>query len=109
MKKMFAVGATAALMLAASSPAFALDLGGDAVADDQSIATGGDATVRFVDASQFQFAANAQFGDANAIGDENVAFVGSEQYITQNQANAGLGEIDDLNQGTDFVGDLSFR
>ncbi len=102
MKKMFAVGATAALMLAATSPAFAQD----AVAVDESVATGGD--VLFLDASQLQFAAQGQFGDANAIGDENVAFVGSDQGITQNQANAGLGEIDDLNQGGDDAGDFFF-
>lgn len=84
MKKMFAVGATAALMLAASSPAFAQD----ATAVDDSVATGGD--VQFVDASQFQFALQAQFGDANAIGDENVAVVVSDQGITQNQFNGGF-------------------
>jgi len=106
MRKVVLLAAMLAMMLAAAAPAFALDLGGNAVADDGSIATGGDVDVRFVDASQFQFAVNAQFGDANAIGDENVAFVGSDQGITQNQANAGLGEIDDLNQGTDFVGDV---
>ncbi len=32
----------------------------------------------------------------------------SEQGITQNQANAGLGEISDLNQGGDGVGDFFF-
>ncbi len=102
MKKLIAVGATAALILAASSPAFAQD----AVANDGSIATGGD--VQFVDASQFQFALQAQFGDANAIGDDNLAVVASDQGITQNQANAGLGEISDLNQGGDDVGDFLF-
>ncbi len=102
MKKLFAVGATAALILAASSPAFAQD----AFANDDSIATGGD--VQFVDASQFQFALQAQFGDANAIGDDNLAVVASDQSITQNQANAGLGEISDLNQGGDDVGDFFF-
>lgn len=84
MKKIFALGATAALMLAASSPAFAQD----ATAVDDSVATGGD--VQFVDASQFQFALQAQFGDANAIGDENVAVVASDQGITQNQFNGGF-------------------
>lgn len=89
MKKIFAVGATAALMLAASSPAFAQD----ATAVDDSVATGGD--VQFVDASQFQFALQAQFGDANAIGDENVAVVASDQGITQNQFNGGFDFDDD--------------
>ena len=97
MKKMFAVGATAALMMAASSPAFA-----------QVTVSGDDNTAaQFVDASQVQLAVGAQFGDANAAAND-----GSEAYatnglsITQNQANAGLGEINDLDQGVGFVGDI---
>jgi hypothetical protein len=104
MKKMFAVGATAALMLAASSPAFAQGFNDDGLIVNDS----GNTDVQFVDASQFQFALQAQFGDANAVGDENTAEVASEQGITQNQANAGLGEIDDLNQGGNDVGDFFF-
>ena len=97
MKKMFAVGATAALMLAASSPAMA-----------QVTVSGDDNTAaQFVDASQVQVAVGAQFGDANAAAnDGSIAFASNELGITQNQANAGLGEISDLNQGTDFVGDV---
>ncbi len=102
MKKLFAVGATAALMLAASSPAFAHGFNDDGVIINES----GNTDVQFVDASQFQFALQGQFGDANAIGDDNLAVVASDQSITQNQANAGLGEISDLNQGGDGVGDL---
>jgi len=83
MKKMFAVGATAALMLAASSPAFAQD----AIAVDDSVALGGD--VLFLDASQFAFAAQGQFGDAVAA-DDAVATVSSDQGITINQANGGF-------------------
>jgi hypothetical protein len=89
MKKMFAVGATAALMLAASSPAFAQD----AVAVDDGVAQGGD--VLFGDASQFQFAAQGQFGDAVAD-DGGVAVVASDQGITQNQLNGGFGDLDDF-------------
>ena len=97
MKKMFAVGATAALMLAASSPAMAQVT----VAGDDNTAA------QFVDASQVQVAVGAQFGDANAAAnDESIAFASNDLSITQNQANAGLGEISDLNQGTDFVGDV---
>ena len=88
MKKLFAVGATAALMLAASSPAFAQGFNDDGVIINDS----GNTDVQFVDASQFQFAAQAQFGDANAIGDENVAVVASDQGITQNQFNGGFGD-----------------
>ena len=110
MKKMFAVGATAALMLAASSPAFAQGIDvGNAFADDDSTAIGGDTSVRFVDASQFQFALQAQFGDATATASDDgtaEATVEVSQGITQNQANAGLGEISDLNQGVDYVGDF---
>ncbi len=101
MKKMIAVGATVALMLAASSPALA-EVESE-VGDENE---GNVRTAQFVDASQWQFAAQGQFGDANAEGDEAVAEVASEQDITQQQVNAGLGEIDDLNQGDDSVGDV---
>ena len=99
MKKMLAVGATAALLLTAASPAMAQD----AFAVDDSEATGGDVTFLF--APQLQFAAQGQFGDAVAD-DDGVARVSSDQWIVQNQANAGDGTIDDLNQGTDDVGDI---
>jgi hypothetical protein len=99
MKKIVAVGATAALMFMAASPAMAQD----AFAIDDSVARGGDVTFLF--APQLQFAAQGQFGDAVAD-DDGVARVHSDQSIVQNQANAGDGTIDDLNQGTDFVGDI---
>jgi hypothetical protein len=99
MKKMVAVGATAALLLMGASPAFAQD----AIAVDDSVAQGGDVTFLF--APQLQFAAQGQFGDAVAD-DDGVARVSSDQFITQNQANAGDGTIDDLNQGGDDVGDI---
>lgn len=86
MKKLIATGTVAAaLVLAASSPALAQD----AVAVDGSVASGGD--VQFVEATQFQFALQAQFGDAVAD-DEAIALVTTEQSIIQSQANAGLGE-----------------
>ena len=99
MKKMLAVGATAALMFAAASPAMAQD----AFAVDDSVARGGDVT--FLYAPQLQFGLQAQYGDAVAD-DDGVATVSSDQWIVQNQANAGDGTIDDLNQGADDVGDL---
>ena len=99
MKKMLAVGATAALLLTAASPAMAQD----AFAIDDSEATGGDVTYLY--APQLQFGWQAQYGDAVAD-DDGVARVSSDQWIVQNQANAGDGTIDDLNQGTDDVGDI---
>ena len=99
MKKLVAVGATAALMFMAASPAMAQD----AVAVDDSVARGGDVTFLF--APQLQFAAQGQFGDAVAD-DDGVARVHSDQSIVQNQINAGLGDVDDVNQGVDDVGDF---
>ena len=99
MKKMLAVGATAALLLTAASPAMAQD----AFAIDDSEATGGDVT--FLYAPQLQFGWQAQYGDAVAD-DDGVAVVASDQSIVQNQINAGLGDVDDVNQGVDGVGDF---
>lgn len=101
MKKLVAAGTVAALLLMGASPALAQD----AVAIDDSVAQGGD--VLFLDASQFAFAAQGQFGDAVAD-DEAVATVSSDQSITINQANAGLGEISDANQGGADAGDVFF-
>ena len=93
MKKLIATGAVAALLLAgASSPALAQvesDVGVDG--DDNTTTTN---TAQFVDAFQFQGALQVQRGDATAA-DEAEATVDSSQDITQQQANAGLGEIDD--------------
>ncbi|HKH10948.1 MAG TPA: hypothetical protein VKA73_07370 [Rubrobacter sp.] len=99
MKKLVATGTVAALLLMGASPAFAQD----AIAVDDSVARGGD--VLFLDASQFAFALQGQFGDAVAV-DDAVATVSSDQSITINQANAGLGDIHDANQGVDDVGDF---
>ena len=107
MKKLIATGTVAALLLAASSaPALAQVESDVSVDGDDNTTTTN--TAQFVDASQWQFAAQGQFGDANAEGDEAVAEVSSEQDITQQQVNAGLGEIDDLNQGGEDAGDLLF-
>jgi hypothetical protein len=58
-------------------------------------------------ASQLQVAVGIQNGDQNAAtNDGSTAEASNELGITQNQANAGLGEIDDLNQGDDSVGDV---
>ena len=90
-KKLFAVGATAALMLAASSPAFA-----QAVADDGGIAFDDDTTttdVQFLDASQFQVALQVNTGDANAVADDgSFATASIEQDLTQIQVNGGFGD-----------------
>jgi len=99
MKKLVATGTVAALLLAFGSPALAQD----AVAVDDSVAQGGD--VLFLDASQVAFGLQVQAGDAVAD-DDAIATVSSDQSITQNQANAGLGDIDDANQGVDDVGDF---
>ncbi len=96
MKKFIVTGVAAALMLATASPAVAQVT----VAGDDNTAA------QYVDASQVQVAVGAQFGDANAAAsDDSTAEASNELSITQNQANAGLGEIDDLNQGVDSVGD----
>ena len=95
MKKMFAVGATAALMLAASSPAFA-----------QVTVAGDDNTgAQFVDASQVQLAVGVQFGDQNvAANDEGVALASNDLSITQNQVNGGFDdEFDGSDDGFFFV------
>lgn len=101
MKKLVATGTVAALLLMAASPALAQD----AVAVDDSVAQGGD--VLFLDASQFAFGLQIQAGDAVAD-DDAVATVHSDQSIVINQANAGLGEIDDANQGGGDAGDFLF-
>ena len=95
MKKMFAVGATAALMLAASSPAFA----------QVTVAGDDNTSAQFVDASQVQLAVGAQFGDQNAAADDgSVAFASNDLGITQSQVNGGFGdESDGSDDGFFFV------
>ncbi len=79
MKKLIATAAAAAALMLTASPAVA----------------------------QVKVAIGVQYGDQNAAAsDGSTAEATNELSITQNQANAGLGEIDDLNQGTDYVGDV---
>lgn len=81
MKKMFAVGATAALMLAASSPAFA----------QVTVAGDDNTSAQFVDASQLQVAVGIQNGDANAAAnDGSTAEASNELSIDQSQYNGGF-------------------
>ncbi len=104
MKKLIATAAAAALMLAVSSPAMA-EVESE-VGDENE---GNVRTAQFVDASQFQGALQLQYGDATADADDDStaeATVDVSQEITFNQANAGLGEIDDANQGGNDAGDF---
>ncbi len=97
MKKFIATGVVAALMLAVSSPAMA----------QVTVAGDDNTSAQYVDASQLQVAVGIQTGDQNAAAsDGSTAEASNELTITQNQANAGLGEINDLNQGVDYVGDV---
>ena len=99
MKKLIATGVVAAVLLGSASPAVAQVT----VAGDDNDAA------QYVDCSQVQLAVAIQEGDQNAAAnDGSEAYASNELSITQNQANAGLGEIDDLNQGNDFVGDIFF-
>ena len=99
MKKLIATGAVAALLIASASPAAA----------QVTVAGDDNDTAQYVDASQVQLAVGIQYGDQNAAAnDESEAEATNELSITQNQANAGLGEIEDLNQGVDYVGDLYY-
>lgn len=90
MKKLFAVGATAALMLAATSPAFAYTIITDE-GDDGNF-------VQVVDASQFQAATAVQIneGSANAAADDGStaeASISQSLTIDQYQVNGGLGGV----------------
>ncbi|MEJ7842190.1 MAG: hypothetical protein WKF95_10525 [Rubrobacter sp.] len=88
--RFFTVLSVSALSLLAFAPAvFAQGFNDDGVIVNDS----GNTDVQYVDCSQVQAAVQAQYGDANAIGDENVAAVASEQGITQNQVNACLGNV----------------
>jgi hypothetical protein len=99
MKKLIATGVVAAVLLGSASPALA----------QVTVAGDDNDTAQYVDASQVQLAVGIQYGDQNAAAnDESEAEATNELSITQNQANAGLGEIDDLNQGVDYVGDLYY-
>jgi hypothetical protein len=91
------LAAMLAMVLAAAAPALAQVT----VAGDDNNAA------QYVDCSQVQAALGAQYGDQNAAAnDESVASAANELGITQNQVNACLGEVNDVNQGEDAVGDV---
>ena len=91
MKKLIAVGATAAMLLAATAPALAQD----ATVDGDGVATGGD--VSYYDASQLQVAIQIQEGDATATADDgSEAEAYNDLYIDQYQYNGGFDEDDDF-------------
>ena len=77
MKKLVATGTVLAMMLAASSPAFAsVDLGDE---------------IDFVDASQVQVAVGVNTGDANAGADDHsAAYASTGVFIGQFQFNGGF-------------------
>ena len=97
MRKVMLLAAMLAMVLAAAAPALAQVT----VAGDDNNAA------QYVDCSQVQLAVGAQYGDANAAAsDESIAGAANELGITQNQVNACLGEVSDVNQGTEGVGDV---
>ena len=97
MKKLIATSAAAAALMLTASPTLA----------QVTVAGDGNTAAQYVDASQVQVAIGVQYGDANAAAsDGSTAEASNGLSITQNQANAGLGEIADLNQGTEGVGDV---
>ena len=97
MRKVMLLAAMLAMVLAAAAPALAQVT----VAGDDNNAA------QYVDCSQVNAALGAQYGDQNAAAsDESVASAANELGITQNQVNACLGEVSDVNQGEDNVGDV---
>ena len=97
MRKVMLLAAMLAMVLAAAAPALAQVT----VAGDDNNAA------QYVDCSQVQLAVGAQYGDQNAAAsDESIATAANELGITQNQVNACLGEVSDVNQGTEGVGDV---
>ncbi len=90
------LAAMLAMVLAAAAPALA-----------QVTVDGDDNTAaQYVDCTQVLAAANVQYGDANASGDEAVAEIASEQGISQNAVLACFGDVNDVNQGGDDAGDI---
>ena len=92
------LAAMLAMVLAAAAPALA----------QVTVAGDDNTSAQYVDCSQVQAAVGAQYGDQNAAAnDESIAAAANELGITQNQANACFGELSDVNQGNDNVGDVS--
>jgi hypothetical protein len=96
MRKVMLLAAMLAMVLAAAAPALAQVT----VAGDDNTAA------QYVDCSQVQAALGVQYGDDSAAVDESIAGAADELGITQNQVNACLGEVSDVNQGEDAVGDI---
>ena len=97
MRKVMLLAAMLAMVLAAAAPALA----------QVTVAGDDNTSAQYVDCSQVQIAVGAQYGDQNAAAsDESVATAANELGITQNQVNACLGEVSDVNQGTEGVGDI---
>lgn len=97
MRKVMLLAAMLAMVLAAAAPALA----------QVTVAGDDNTSAQYVDCSQVQAAVGAQYGDANAAAnDESIAAAANELGITQNQANACFGELSDVNQGEDNVGDI---
>jgi hypothetical protein len=77
LKKLVAIGSMLAMMLVAMAPASASTFN----------------EVDVLDASQFQFAAQVNTGDANAAADDgSFATASIEQDLTQTQVNGGFGD-----------------
>ena len=103
MRKVMLLAAMLAMVLAAAAPVFA-QVESEVEGDDNDTNT-----AQYVDCSQVQVALQGQYGDANADAEDDseaIAEVASEQGITQQQVNACLGEINDLNQGGEVAGDI---
>jgi len=97
MRKVMLLAAMLAMVLAAAAPALA----------QVTVAGDDNTSAQYVDCSQVQIAVGAQYGDQNAAAsDESIATAANELGITQNQVNACLGEVSDVNQGTEGVGDI---
>ncbi len=99
MRKVMLLAAMLAMVLAAAAPALAQVTGGDAEDGDATAA-------QYVDCSQVQAALGVQYGDDSAAVDDSVAGAADELGITQNQVNACLGEVTDVNQAGGNAGDI---
>jgi hypothetical protein len=99
MRKVMLLAAMLAMVLAAAAPALAQVTGGDAEDGDATAA-------QYVDCSQVQAALGVQYGDDNAAVDDSVAGAADELGITQNQVNACLGNVTDVNQAGGNAGDI---
>jgi len=95
MKKMFAVGATAALMLAATSPAFAAEFGDVTITEDNGDSVEFNAVAQNISGG-FGDIDQSQFGQADAFATDDsnaVAQVSQEQDFTFVQFNSALNDF----------------